>query len=528
MSDPKSDEPIGIPIPPTEEQPMTEAVEAEAPIVHPGPAVGYESIVGTPGKTWTHGTLVYTMAGLIVLFFWLLFGDFAISTRERSLGPLIQLMLKGFGTSNLAMSILLTTIPTMISMVLSPIISYKSDRLRSRWGRRIPFLIIPTPIAAVSMLGLAFCPQIAGGLEKMAHGALSHKAALLTVFSVFWTCFDIAAVTSGAVLSGLINDVVPRPVIGRFYAMFRAVSLIDGMIFNWFVLGYAESHFTVIFVWVSLVFGVGFTLMCFMVKEGNYPAPVNLNDHRSSGFFGAVGIYFRECFSQPHYLWIFAAFTLAGMAAGPVNSWILLYAKSIHMNLGKWDPSGIGFGSYRLGYGGIITVTFICSLSLAYPLGSLVDKFSTMRMAIVAMTLYAVAMGISAIFIRGTTSFGWALFAHGVLSGTYFTAAASMSQALLPRAKFSQFASAGGLITHVIGLVWGPSLGAILDWTGSNYRITFVFSFVFATAAVILLLKVYFRYQAMGGPSGYVAPMDDEGDPNPPTGGFPVITAKKH
>ena len=44
---------------------------------------------------------------------------------------------------------------------------------------------------------------------------------------------------------------------------------------------------------------------------------------------------------------------------------------------------------YRLGYGGIITLTYICSLSLAYPLGSLVDRLGAMRMAIFAMILYA-------------------------------------------------------------------------------------------------------------------------------------------
>lgn len=503
-------------------QPMTAAEDAAPPKVptHETPSLLSES---AEAKIWRHGTLVFTTAGLFALFFWLLFGDFAVSLRERSVGPVVTLMLKGWKANNLTISLLMSVIPTAISMVLGPVVSYKSDRLRSRWGRRIPFLLIPTPIAALSMIGLAFTPHIATGLQHVTHDALSRHAALLVTFLAFWTCFDIAVVISGSVFGGLINDVVPRPVIGRFYAMFRAVSLIDGMIFNWYILGHAEQHFTVIFIAISLVFGIGFSLMCLMVKEGDYPTPVmNPNDHRAGGFFAAAGVYFRECFSHPHYLMIFAMGLLAAMAASPVNAWSLLYAKSLSLDLDKWSANGIGFGSYRLGYGGIITLTYICSLTLAYPLGMLVDRFHTIRVSIGAMILYALALWISAACIHGPTSFGWALLAHGVLSGTYFTAAAALGQALMPRSKFSQFSSAGSLMNQVFNLGWGPLLGWILDRTGSNYRITFFFSAAFATGAVCMLMLVYRRFQKMGGAAGYVAPGDDVAG-GPPTGGFPVV-----
>jgi hypothetical protein len=110
-----------------------------------------------------------------------------------------------------------------------------------------------------------------------------------------------------------------------------------------------------------------------------------------------------------------------------------------------------------------------------------------------------------------------------VLSGTYFTASAALAQILLPRSKFSQFASAGGLVSQVFNLMWAPFLGKMLDWTGSNYRITFVWSFVFAAGAFVMLNVVYRKYMAMGGPEGYVAPLDTPPGGGP-TGGFPVVT----
>ena len=38
-------------------------------------------------KTWKAGTLVYTSAGLAMLFFWLLWGDFTWAMKDRAVGP---------------------------------------------------------------------------------------------------------------------------------------------------------------------------------------------------------------------------------------------------------------------------------------------------------------------------------------------------------------------------------------------------------------------------------------------------------
>lgn len=541
--DPKArkEDDTGVPVPieaPTDPSEIAPVSPNEAAAAAIKPAVLIDADPGNVGtldyeggkRLFRVGTLVYTTGGLMVLFFWLLFGDFAISLRDRSVQPLMQLMLKSFDADDLIMSILLSMIPTAIALVLSPIVSYKSDRLRSRWGRRIPFLLIPTPIAAVAMIGLAFCPQMAYALESATNHAMTHKTALLMVFAFFWTLFEIAVVVAGSVFNGLINDVVPRPVLGRFFGLFRAVSLIDGMIFNWFILGHAEEHFTLICSWIAIVFGVGFTLMCFMIKEGEYPAPAAESNNAAmaaaaatvteyqtffgtllawlNAFLAAAKVYIRECFSHSHYLWIFAAFTLTALAANPINSWSILYAKKLSLGMNPWEFNGIGFGDYRLGYGGIITLTYICSLTLAYPIGALVDRFHPLRVAMVAMLAYGVSCLVGFSLIESATSFGWALLVHGVLSGCYFTSSAALAQVLLPRARFSQFASAGTVVTQTVTLIYTPLLGYLLKSTGSNYRLTFLLSGIFAVLSLVLLFKVYRTFMAMGGPKGYVAPLD--------------------
>jgi hypothetical protein len=93
----------------------------------------------TAQRRWQAGTLTYTAAGLVVLFCWLLWGDFAWSMKERSVAQVVQLLLKRFQASDTLAATLITSLPAAIGIFLGPIISYRSDRHRGRWGRRIPY-----------------------------------------------------------------------------------------------------------------------------------------------------------------------------------------------------------------------------------------------------------------------------------------------------------------------------------------------------------------------------------------------------
>ena len=102
----------------------------------------------TRGK-WQVGTLAYTGIGLATLTFWLLWGDVAWSMRERSVQSVMQLLFQKFGASNFVSSLLIATLPYGLILLIGPIVSYRSDRYRSRWGRRIPFLAIHIPFVVL-------------------------------------------------------------------------------------------------------------------------------------------------------------------------------------------------------------------------------------------------------------------------------------------------------------------------------------------------------------------------------------------
>lgn len=445
-------------------------------------------------KQWTAGTLVYTSGGIVLLFCWLLFGDFAWAMRERSVSPMAQWYLKSIGVPNLVFGLLITSFPALLSLVLTPIISVKSDRHRGKWGRRIPFLVVTTSFAAVGMLGIAVIPLVA----RWMHGHFPGQSELVVsvaCFGVFWALFELGAVTGLGLFNGLINDVVPRPLLGRFYGLFRAISLIDGVLFNYWLMGKVPDHFTLMLSIIAVFYGSAFMLMCFKVKEGDYPPPPppvatgNLAARTASGVKG----YFTECFvRQPYYVSIYAMLTFGAVAAVPVTIYSIPYAGSLGISMDT--------------YGKCMAATYAISFGLSYFIGWLVDIFHPLRMVMVALGLYACMAVFGALFATSQAVFIVIYVAHGVCGGCYYTSAASLGQRLYPRDKFAQYASALGIVNSLFVMGFTPLVGLLIDRTGGAYRLTFVCGGGLALAALIMGLFVYRQFVKYGGHKNYIAP----------------------
>ncbi len=452
-------------------------------------------------KIWTAGTLVYTRRALLVLFAFLLIGDFAWSMRERSVGPMAQWYLKQLEVSNLLFGLMITSLPAVIGLIVTPIISYRSDRHRGPRGRRIPFLMATTPVAAFGMAGIALSPIIGPWLHE-ALGANSPGYHLVSVlcFGFFWTVFDFAQSASYAVFHALINDVVPRPFLGRFYGLFRMVSLLDGIIFNYWLFGKVETHFTVLLLAITGVYAIGLTWVCFKVKEGTYPPPPPPDPHRVnpvSGFFRAVRTYARECFTNRFYLVVFFAMTIANLSVLPINTFSLPYAQSLGLNMDF--------------YGKLFAITFVCSIVLAYPMGWLADAFHPLRVAIVAQIGYAAVSLWGALYADTAATFTWVFVAQGVLAGCYNTGGGLLiGLRLFPRLKYAQFASAAALFFAFATMLIAPVVGQVIDFTGNTYRHAFSAGFLVSASAVVLLLLAHRGFERHGGIKNYRAPLDED------------------
>jgi Na+/melibiose symporter-like transporter len=454
-------------------------------------------------KRWRVGTLAYTSGGLAVLFLWLLGGDFSWQLRERAMSPAIPLLLRSFGGSDFIAGLLMGFIPAALGIVIQPVVSYMSDRYRSRLGRRIPFLLGSTPFAVVAMFGLAASPFLGHWIHRaLGPGAPSTAACVISIFALFWTIFELAALVCNALHGALINDVVPRPVLGRFFGMFRVVSLGAGMLFHLFLLQHVEKHYVPMFISLGLLYGVTFTLMCFKVKEGQYPPPPP-SAPRSEPWLDrvsdSIAIYLRECFSRPLYIWFFVSFLLANMAFTPINLFSLYFSQSVGMSAaeyGKWS-----------------FVQLLCSLIQAPIIGWMCDKFHPLRMTLFALVMYTTTTIIAYFFVHGRASFIAAHVICGTCSGIWLTATAPLPQMLFPKVKFATFASCLLNFWAIGSMITGPVMGYALDRLNPgvapihrDYHTIYLWACVFIGLSLLATMEVYRRFMAMGGPKGYVAP----------------------
>ncbi len=441
-------------------------------------------------RIWSAGTLNYTAGGLLLLVLLLLGGDFAWSMRERSVQPLFQILLRKYESSDFLTSLLLGSIPACITVLVWPVVSVWSDRTRTRWGRRIPFLFFPTPFIFGAMVGLGYAPDIGVWLHRLAGGTGSPNPYILAVFGLFWVVFEVFAMVTNSVFYGLVNDTVPRTMIGRFFGLFRMASLGAGVYFNFSLIGYAETHAKEVFLGIATLYLVGFTVMCLFVKEGAYPPPPPRKE--KEGIAAKVGCYFRECTQHRFYTLAFITLALANIAAQPINLFSIFTAKS--------------YGIETAQYGKFLAVSYVCSFVLSFPLGWLSDRYHPMRTSFLCLGIYALVMTAGFFMVHTAEAFGVFFIIHTVLSGCFFTASMALYPMVFPKAQFSQFYSAYSLLNNILLFGAAPLLGLVLKFSNSWYLLTFLISGGLGLFSLGIWVYWWRLFNKLGGVKHFVPP----------------------
>ena len=78
-------------------------------------------------------------------------------------------------------------------------------------------------------------------------------------------------------------------------SLFRIVGSLASSAYSFFVLKYAQTHMQAILLGASLLYFVAFMVMCFTVKEGEYPPPPELIGNKK-GLIAQIKTYFVESF----------------------------------------------------------------------------------------------------------------------------------------------------------------------------------------------------------------------------------------
>lgn len=294
----------------------------------------------------------------------------------------------------------------------------------------------------------------------------------------------------------LFADVVPEQLLGRFLALFRLIGTAAGFVFSWWLFPHAETHMPHIFFGISMVYLFGFTVMCWRVKEGEYPPPDDLGEKPS--VLKQVKIYLTECFSHPIYVFMFL-FTALFYSANVVNMVAIIFFRE-----------GIGLTMEQIGkIGGVV---LLVTMVFQYPSGWLVDKFHAVRVTFVTLILMIPLDLFAFFYLRDVTTYIILAGVKLVIFGLNAAAGMPLHVLIFPRDKFGQFASCNGMMRSTSLMVTGL-LGAIfMDYFTNDgadkfaFRWLYIWMAVCQTLAAVALFTVYGIWKKRGGAKGYVPP----------------------
>lgn len=471
----------------------------------------------TRNEKYTVGTLKYTGFGLMLVFFWLLWGDFLYTLLDGSIPGILPLKLKRIGASDEVNQILNRTIVYAAGFLFDPWVSTKSDRTRTRFGRRMPYLFWSTPFVGLFLVGIGCFESLTkiftGGAETttiLGH-SISSSTVMLIVLAIMIVGWDLSNIFVGNVYWYLFNDVVPSQFLSRFLALFRIVGTAAGMAYSKWVFPHAIDHFQMIFVVAGIAYAGGFLLMVIFVREGEYPPPAPLVERTEKWYQrwnDGIHTFARECFSHRIYWFFYLTSTcvfMSGMAGRTFN---------IIRNVDVLKISMTDLG--RLG----VWTGFI-SLLLQYPAGWAADRWSPVRVYVIA-TLWSllgvccqcvwVFVNLDDYYPNGNLTYMWITSLLFMPIGAIQNAAElPMYMKILPKERYGQFCSANGALRS-FAMIYGSILaawfiGALKPHFGEwRYTWTAVWVLMWQVPAAIMVLCMFRVWRQMGAERGYVPP----------------------
>jgi MFS family permease len=440
------------------------------------------------------GTLRYTKLGLFSVFFWMLWGDLCVNIMETVIPRLVPLHLERLDASKAVIGLVTGSVMAAVELIVNPFVSTISDRTRTRFGRRRPFILLGTPVLALCLLAVGRADSIASGFSFLTALGLSQNAVTIIVLAVLLALFQVFNVIVLATYYYLIADVVPLPVIGSFTAFYRVMGALGGIIFNKFIFQFADTHEWQIYVGCAAIYFVSFLLMGWRVKEGDYPPPPARPEHVAS-LWSRIAHWCRESFSIAFYqklylIGLFYYFALGGA----------IYTQFLALNDLKMTKHD--FGEATAAAGSI-------ALPLFFLLGPLADRFHPLRVGMVGMAMFAASGLACYVGIVDPHSFWVFTILNTATLTIYLGGQISLLPRILPRSHYGQYCAANNTLC-AIGKFGGPvACGIAVDLTGQN-RVAYLWQAVFGTLAVGAFVLVIRHWKKLGGDAGFVPPQYED------------------
>ncbi|MBQ9787104.1 MAG: MFS transporter [Lentisphaeria bacterium] len=446
-------------------------------------------------KIYQHGNLQYTLPRLFAVSAFLILTNISVNFLAYKIVPnTLPLLLDSHKVSAKTMAVILSTIPSVLSFILCPIISTWSDRTRTRRGRRIPFLLFSTPLVVLMMLLIGFEPQISGFIHRNFFPGFQFNSVGTAVLAGLIILYQIVFLVPGSVYYYVSADVIPKDCLATFMAVSGIFSSGSTFFFNYFLLGPSVQNPQLWFPVIGGLYLVAFMLLCFFVKEREYPPVEDKIDSDKPFYIMAaeyVRLYFKECYSHKIYVMLFLTMGITQASNICREMFNLLFAtKSLGMTPGE--------------YGKVLAMGALSSTICSLGFGKLMDKTHPLWMFLGSSIIIIFMNLFGYFFVQDGKSFMAVGICMTLVYGVQSLAGIPLLVNIVPNEKFGQFASANSVMNCIIMIFASLMGGYVTDRFG--YRVMFIWDFVLTVVATATLVLVIKWWRQLGGKKGYVAP----------------------
>jgi maltose/moltooligosaccharide transporter len=346
-------------------------------------------------------------------------------------------------------------IDNVLALCLVPVIGALSDATRSRFGRRVPFILAALPVTAIALAVIPFSSR---------HGLLALLMAMIAV--------DVAVAVWRAPFLALLAELVPSAQRSKTEGILGVAMCLAAMM----VLGGARSLSArgpdLPFVLAGVLVAIVWVVYLFVLRE---PPHVEQPGEPAAELAPLRSLRDALTADGGRAMQFFAACLLFHMAFQSFSSWFTLYgSERFHTTV----------GNASLGFIAVAVSTLVGSM----PAGWLGARYGRRRMSLVGLAGMAVAC-VLLHFVPTLTAAIAVLFVFGLSWSIPVANLAPMALELGTAARAGALAGAFLLIQSLAGVI-GPALvGEWFDVSGSR-RSLFVLLAVFLAGAFALLASL--------------------------------------
>jgi len=351
-----------------------------------------------------------------------------------------------------------TTVSFIFTLFAQPIVGAFSDRTRGRLGRRAPWMLIGSSIAAIALLGL-------GGMKNVLW------------ITVFWVIIQVALNALQGPLSAIVPDRFPRSKRGAASAMVGMGTMI-GATLGVVGAGQFANHVGIGYT----VFGVCVLLASVLFVVFNRDSSsVSLEVEPFSWKQFAAGFWIKPK-ENPDFAWAFAArffFILGYFVISAYNLYILT------------DYIGLSMKDAALNAGLLAVVGMVPTLISIILAGFWSDKLGRRKIFIYAASVVMV-IGLSMpLFMPTLTGMIMMSIFNGFGFGLYMACDTALMTEVLPGGGVSAGKDLGILnVATNIPQAMSPAVAGAIILSFGGYPTLFVFGMVFVVIAALVLIPI--------------------------------------